>query len=124
MHPVEYILNTSHPLSYAAECLGAEKLARQQELIRLSQERLKNMPAGIKHFNKSTNSSSGKVDSNTASVSKGREAPPPASVATEYFRKKELERIQAKLNETSITDKDDDEPGSSSDALSADHLDG
>jgi len=99
------------------------------------------MPAGVKHFNKmdndkpTTNSSSGsvsnnkKVDaskvgsvSNTASTSKGREAPPPpASVATEYFRKKELERIQAKLNETSITE--NDEPGSSSDALSADHLD-
>ena len=92
------------------------------------------MPAGVKHFNKMDNnvinksinsSSNNKVDgsSNTASTSKGREAPPPpASVATEYFRKKELERIQAKLNETSITE--NDEPGSSSDALSADHLDG
>lgn len=118
----------------------AEKLARQQELIQLSQERLKNMPAGVKHFNKmdndksvSSNGSSknssvskgGGIKGNTAaSASKGREAPPPpASVATEYFRKKELERIQNKLNETSITDKDE-EPGSSSDALSADHLDG
>ena len=111
---------------------GAEKLARQQELIRLSQERLKNMPAGVKHFNKmdkSTNSSAaskGSASKEASASGRGgtdKRDNPPASVATEYFRKKEMERIQNKLNETSITDKDE-EPGSSSDALSADHLDG
>ena len=84
------------------------------------------MPAGVKHFNKLDSDEKKKQQASSASsgeVSKGREAPPPpASVATEYFRKKEMERIQAKLNETSITE--NDEPGSSSDALSADHLDG
>ena len=79
------------------------------------------MPAGVKHFNKKDDKSTASNNSSSKnSTSKGREAPPPpASVATEYFRKKELERIQAKLNETSITD-----DGGSSDGLSADHLDG
>ena len=90
------------------------------------------MPAGVKHFNKmdkSTNSSAaskGSASKEASASGRGgtdKRDNPPASVATEYFRKKEMERIQNKLNETSITDKDE-EPGSSSDALSADHLDG
>jgi len=88
------------------------------------------MPAGVKHFNKMDKSTTNSSAASKGSASKEASASgrggtdkrdnPPASVATEYFRKKEIERLQAKLNETSITD----EPGSSSDALSADHLDG